>query len=230
MELSELQARLDNIRASIARAAHRAGRSPDSITLLAVSKTQPVQAIRMAMEAGQLHFGENYAQQLRDKCLHLNGAQWHFIGHLQRNKIKYVAPHACMFHGLDSIELAKDLSIWTTSRGLSPLTSLIQVKLDSYSGEKTGVEPEQVTLLLEECARLAGIRVVGLMGVPPYSQNPEEVRPSFRKLAQMARELGKSTGIPLDELSMGMSGDYETAIEEGATIVRVGTAIFGERA
>ena len=212
---------LQQVRARVAAACARAGRDPAGVELVAVSKLQPEPLIQEAYQAGQRTFGENYAQELRDKSQHLaalQGIRWHFIGPLQANKAKYVARSAHVFHAVDRLEIAAELS---KRRQGEPLEVLVQV----WSGEETksGVSPEEAPALVEQVRALPGLRLTGLMAMPPLAEDPERVRPHFRALRALAEKLG------LAQLSMGTTADFEVAIEEGATLVRVGTAIFGAR-
>lgn len=221
--MSSIAERLAGVKERIARAAERASRDPAEVTLIAVSKFQPVEAMREAWEAGQRSFGENYAQELRDKAAalaDLPGLELHYIGTLQKNKAKYVAPIATMFHALDDLELARELDKRAAGAG-RVLPVLIEVNLGEE--QKGGIEPEALESFLKPLEALRSLEVRGLMCLPPPADDPEAVRPAFRTVAGLARGLGLKT------LSMGMSADYEVAIEEGATHVRVGTAIFGER-
>lgn len=214
---------LERVRARIAAAAARAGRGPDSVELVAVSKTQPIEKMREAWEAGQRLFGENYAQELRDKAealKDLEGIRFHFIGTLQRNKAKYVAPVASVFEALDELGVAQELDKRARAAG-RVLPVLVEVNLGEE--QKGGVSPESLAGFLESLTPLSALEVKGLMCVPPPAPDAEAVRPCFREVAQLARRHGLAT------VSMGMSADFEVAIEEGATLVRVGTAIFGER-
>ncbi len=212
---------LAQVRARVAAACARAGRDPSSVELIAVSKLQPEPLIEAAYRAGHRAFGENYAQELRDKSQHLSalpGLRWHFIGPLQANKAKYVARAAHVFHAVDRLEIAAELS---KRRQGGPLEVLVQV----WSGEETksGVSPEEAPALAEQVRALPQLQLVGLMSMPPLFEDPERARPHFRALKELARTLG------LPQLSMGTTADFEVAIEEGATMVRVGTAIFGAR-
>lgn len=191
--------------------------------LIAVSKTFPLAAIVEARAAGQAHFGESYAQELRDKARELPDATWHFIGRIQTNKAKYIAPVAHRVHALETIDQAEALS----KRAPGPLRCLVAVNVGGEES-KGGVPPADA---LERCgalARVAHIEVVGLMCLPPWRDDPEDVAPFFEELADLAAR-GRARGMPLTELSMGMSHDYRVAIRHGATWVRVGTAIFGSR-
>ena len=200
----------------------RVRRDPAEVELIAVSKRQPAEAVREAYQAGLRAFGENYAQELRDKAetlAELRGLRWHAIGPLQTNKAKYVARHAHAFHALDRLEIAEELS---RRRTLEPLRCFLEVNLGNEES-KGGVAPGELAALLAAVQPLPGLRVVGLMALPPLGPTAEESRPHFRALRELAARVG------LGELSMGTTHDYEVAIEEGATCVRVGTAIFGER-
>ena len=218
--------RLAAVRASMAAAAVRAGRSPDDVRLLAVSKLQPIERVRELYAAGQRDFGENYAQDLRDRAealADLTELRWHAIGPLQTNKVKYVARAAVAFHALDRIEVARELS----RKVAGPIDVFLEVNV---AGEATkhGVAPEAVPSLLAEVRTLPNLRVVGLMTMPPQPDDPgwtaDHNRPHFRRLRELA------VGLGLTELSMGTTSDYEVAIEEGATWVRVGRSLFGDRA
>jgi len=219
MSLKEHFAR---VRARVDAAAARAGRSPADVQLLAVSKLQPSALVREAYEAGQRAFGENYAQELRDKAaeLQLPGLQWHAIGGLQVNKAKYVAKVATAFHALDRAELADELD--RRRAGLPPLDCYLEVNL-AGEASKSGVTPGALPALLAHVQGLPHLRAVGLMALPPLEEDPEASRPWFRQL----RALAAAHGLP--GLSMGTTSDFEVAVEEGATVVRVGTALFGAR-
>ncbi|MGQ0507387.1 MAG: YggS family pyridoxal phosphate-dependent enzyme [Myxococcaceae bacterium] len=212
---------LGEIEARIAAACARAGREPNEVTLIAVSKLQPVAAIEEVYAAGQRHFGENYAQELRDKAVALaarSDLKWHAIGRLQRNKVKYVAKVAHAFHALDSLEIAMELS----SRLQRPLACFVEVNLGA-EGSKGGVSSTELAAFIQSVRALPNLDLVGLMALPPMTQDPEGSRPHFQTLRKLALGLG------LRGLSMGTTADFEVAIEEGATHVRVGTAIFGGR-
>jgi pyridoxal phosphate enzyme (YggS family) len=206
------------VRERIEAACARARRPGDSVKLLAVSKAQPLEAIVAAFEAGQIAFGENYAQELHDKADALPEAEWHFVGALQTNKAKLVVAHANLVHTCDRANLAKELSKRAAARSKVQRV-LIEVNV-GREPQKGGAMPEEVEALHALLRELPALRCEGLMCIPPADQDP---RPHFRAL----RELGQRLG--LRELSMGMSADFEAAIEEGSTMVRIGTAIFGER-
>ena len=216
--MSSVAERLQAVRARIDAAAKRAGRDPKTIELVAVSKTRPVGDIREAMAAGQQAFGENYAQELRDKARELSGVKWHYIGPLQRNKVKYVVGTAVLIHAVESLDIAQEID----KRARTPQDILIEVNV-AREPQKHGVAPDALPTLLAELRKLPNLRVRGLMTMAPLDDNPEASRPHFRALRELAQEQG------LPELSMGMTQDLEVAVEEGATLVRVGTAIFGER-
>jgi pyridoxal phosphate enzyme (YggS family) len=217
-------ANLAAVRARIAAACERAGRDPGSVRLVAVSKTQPVEAVLEAFVAGQRDFGENYAQELRDKAEALPEADWHFIGALQSNKAKIVVGRAALVHTCDRASLAEELHKRAFAKSLiQPV--LVEVNL-GREPQKGGALPEDVEPLLRRIRELPSLLCQGLMCIPPAS---DDSRRYFRDLRALRDRLGDSGLGPLTDLSMGMSADYEAAIEEGATIVRVGTAIFGER-
>ncbi|MFZ5762055.1 MAG: YggS family pyridoxal phosphate-dependent enzyme [Thermodesulfobacteriota bacterium] len=219
------------IRARMAAAATRAGRAPESVTLVAVSKYVPVERIAEAMAAGQELFGENYLQEAEEKIGQLPAAlKWHCIGHLQSNKAKAAATLFHMVETVDRIKLARMLDKYAAEAGrLLPV--LIQVNV-GREAQKAGVLPEEATALLGEMRELAHLEVRGLMTMPPFFDQPEAARPYFRALRELAEALASKGLLGTHgaiELSMGMSGDFEVAIEEGATLVRVGTALFGAR-
>lgn len=214
----EVAAGLSRVRERIAAACSRAGRDPASVRLIAVSKTKPIEMLREAVAAGQTIFGENYAQELREKAAALAGVEWHFIGALQTNKARLVVGRAALIHTCDRLALAQELSKRAKAVGLVQRV-LLEVNV-GREAQKAGVLPEDVPALLEQVRALPALACEGLMCIPPSQRDP---RPSFRLL----RQLGTACG--LSQLSMGMSADYEAAIEDGATLVRVGTSIFGER-
>jgi pyridoxal phosphate enzyme (YggS family) len=207
-----------DVREQIAEAARSAGRDPDAVTLLAVSKTVPVERVREALVAGQRIFGENYAQELRDKAPKVPGARWHFIGPLQRNKVKYVVGVAELIHSVDSESLLDEIAARADRLGVVQ-RCLVQVNVGDEA-QKFGCAIGDVPALVHAFAARPMVRCEGLMCIPPEGVPP---RPFFDNLARLAREHG------LETLSMGMSADFVEAIAAGATIVRVGTAIFGAR-
>ena len=225
-----IKERLEEVRKNIAAACARSGRDPGSVTLIAVSKTKPVALIREAMNENVIDFGENKPQELREKCDILGtGPRWHMIGHLQRNKVKYVVGRACMIHSVDSVRLAREVSDEAVRKGIV-LPVLAEVNI---AGEDTkfGLKADETEEAVREMALLPGIRICGLMTIAPYVKDPEENRVHFRNLRNLSIDIGYKNidNVNMCELSMGMTGDYEVAIEEGATFVRVGTGIFGER-
>jgi pyridoxal phosphate enzyme (YggS family) len=227
-DLETIPERLAAVRALIHDAVHRAGRPQDAVRLIAVSKTKPAEAIRIAYAAGQRDFGENYVQELVDKAAELADLpdiRWHFIGSLQRNKAKPATNLAAMIHTVDRDELLDEIEKRAKSLG-KVIDVLIEVNVGDEAS-KTGASPETLALLLAKAKQAKNIRVRGLMAIPPFLDDPEAVRPYFAKLRQLRDTHGGSAALP--ELSMGMSHDCAVAIAEGATLVRVGTAIFGSR-
>lgn len=210
-------------RSELDDAARACGRDPGTVGLVAVSKTHPSSRIAEAISAGHLDFGESYAQELRDKAAELSGVRWHFIGRIQRNKVKYIAPVAWRVHGVTHLEQAEALG----ARAPQPLPILLNVNVGNEPS-KDGVDPADALTLAEQVTRVAGVRLVGLMCIPPHTDDPEGAARWFAELAHLA-ETGRNRGLPLQELSMGMSHDWKVAVRYGATWVRVGTAIFGER-
>lgn len=220
--------RLAETRARVDAAARAAGRDPSTVALLAVSKTHPASAIREAYAAGQRDFGESYAQELRDKAeelVDLGDLRWHFIGHLQTNKAKYVARVAHAVHSVDDGDLARELAKRVASQGRAPLRVLVEVNA-GIEAQKAGVSAEALPELLAAVRGLPQLELRGLMTMPPFG-DLAVARRVFDRLAALRERLGGAAALP--ELSMGMSDDLEAAIEEGATVVRVGTALFGSR-
>lgn len=222
------------VRERIASAARRAGRKPDEIALMAVTKTQPPERIREAYEAGLRIFGESRVQEFAgkvDTLRDLKAAEWHMIGHLQTNKAAKTAELFRAVDSVDSLKLAEKLDAAARALG-KKLDVLIEINVGGEAA-KSGVAPDSLALeeLLTAASRLEALAFRGLMTVPPFTDNPEGARPYFRKLRQLRDVISarKLPGIAMDELSMGMSHDFAVAIEEGSTCVRVGTAIFGER-
>ena len=220
---------LESIRKRIEAAAHRSGRSPEEITLVGVSKTMPVEPIRQAVEAGLSDLGENRVQEAREKIPLLpDGVRWHLVGHLQGNKANHAAALFQFVHSIDSVELLNRLDRAAERAGRT-IEGLIQVNL-AGERQKTGVPEEATDVILEAASSCRHVTVRGLMILPPYSEEPESMRPYFRRLKEvLRRSQERHPGMRLDRLSMGMTEDFEVAIEEGATIVRIGRALFGER-
>ncbi|MDD4237378.1 MAG: YggS family pyridoxal phosphate-dependent enzyme [Desulfotomaculaceae bacterium] len=220
---------LNRLEEHIAVAARRAGRNPGEIKLVAVTKTVPVEIIREALACGANRLGENRVQEFLSKYQKLPpSVEWHMIGHLQTNKVNKIIGKVNLIHSLDRWALAEELHQAATEVG-KVVKVLVQVNV---AGEKSkyGLAPSETVDFITSTADLAGLSVEGLMTIAPWSANPEEVRPVFRQLKEIARKVeDKVTGSRMDYLSMGMSGDWEVAVEEGANILRIGTAIFGER-
>jgi PLP dependent protein len=224
-------ANLREVRDRLAAAAARSGRPAEAVRLVAVTKTVGEDLVRVLAGAGQKDLGENRARQLRDRAATLAGLDivWHMIGHLQTKNVKYVVPASAMIHSVDSVELACEISKRSTAGQADP-GSPIQCLLEVNSGEeqKAGVQPSEAAAVASAIAALPGIDLVGLMTMAPLVEDPETVRPVFAALRDLRDRLNRETALPhpLTELSMGMTQDYEVAIEEGATIARVGTALF----
>jgi PLP dependent protein len=222
----EIGERLEIVQARIAAAAHRVGRVPASIRIVLASKTQPSEAIRAAYRAGARDFGENYVQEAiakRADLADLSDIRWHLIGHLQTNKAKTAASAFALIHSVDSVRLAAALS---RAQPSPRVHALIEVNLGAEKS-KSGVAPEGVLAILE--AAHEKIEIDGLMTIPPPAADAEAARPWFARLREIRDRLAAQSGYALSELSMGMTDDFEVAIEEGATIVRIGRAVFGER-
>jgi pyridoxal phosphate enzyme (YggS family) len=227
-----LSERLENVRRKINSAAQRSGRRPQEITLIAISKTHPPATLKMALEIGVTDLGENRVQEAEEKILTLGrkAARWHLVGHLQANKARRAVTLFDYLHSLDSAELAHRLERLCVEEGRDEFPVLIQIKLGGEES-KTGIDPREVPHLLEEIKSCRRLRLIGLMTLPPYFESPDCARPFFKTLRELRDELklqGHFGELP-GELSMGMTHDFEIAIEEGATMLRVGTAIFGER-
>lgn len=230
--LEELSERLKELRRRIADSARRSGRDAGDVRLIAVSKTQPTEVLRRALRAGVTDFGENRVQEAEGKILEIGReeAQWHLIGHLQSNKARRAVLLFDSIHSLDSGELASRLNRLCLEEGRDQLPVMIQVDLGGEE-TKTGANESELPELVEQVASCERLRLIGLMTLPPFFEDAEKARPFFRRLREL-RDRFKDAGAFGDapgELSMGMSNDFELAIEEGASLVRVGTAIFGER-
>ena len=228
----ELKERLDAVRARIERAARRAGRDPGAVTLVAVSKTVPVERLLESAACGCRIFGENRVQEALAKIEAMkegSGVEWHLIGPLQPNKVKHAVGRFALFHALDRLDVAERLDRAASERGITQPV-LLEVNV---AGEATkhGFRPADLAGAAGRMGTLPGLRVLGLMTIPPPVEKPEDARPYFRRLRTLAEavEALRIPGVSMKELSMGMSGDFEVAIEEGATLVRVGTALFGPR-
>jgi pyridoxal phosphate enzyme (YggS family) len=227
--------RVQAVRERLAAACARAGRDPADVTLVAATKTRSPEELLAALHAGLTDFGENYVQELLSKRSALDSlgalsVSWHMIGHLQRNKVKYLAPGVALIHSVDNLPLAQEIAKRAAPTGRRQPV-LLEVNI-AGEDSKTGVAPDQVGALAALVAALPQVDLQGLMCMPPYSDDPETSRPHFRALATLAAALVQA-GLPpptMRHLSMGMSGDYEVAVEEGATLVRLGTVLFGPRA
>lgn len=232
MTSSDTQAvkdKLDKVRANLAEAAQNCGRSPEEITLVAVSKRQPTDAVLQALEAGHFVFGENYVQEALEKQDEIQDERirWHYIGGLQSNKAKHAAGRFEMIHSVDSEKLAGALSNKAAELGITQRI-LIQVNI-AQEDQKYGVTVRDLPYLAESLLTMPGLELKGLMVMPPFDPDPETARPFFAGLREQRDKLHMEIGIPLPHLSMGMSNDYVQAVEEGATLVRIGTDIFGPR-
>ena len=228
--MSLISENIQSVEERIRAACARAGRSRDEVTLICVTKTMPVEDLRQAYDAGQRSFGENRVQEINDKFPQLpSDIQWHMIGHLQRNKVKYLMDKAVMIHSVDSAALAQTISKEAVKAG-----RIMDILLEVNAAEeesKFGLTCADVLPLIREIAPLPGIRICGLMTVAPFTDDPETNRVFFRKLRDLSVDIGRESidNVSMHILSMGMTGDFEVAIEEGATHIRVGTAIFGKR-
>ena len=216
------------VRQTIADAAARAGRRAEDVTLVAVSKTHPPEAIREVLDAGQLLFGESRVQEAKAKAALLpDRVRWHMIGHLQKNKVRPALPLFDLLHGIDSLELAREVQRVATAEGFRPAV-LLEVNVAGES-TKFGWDPARLPEQMEELLTLDRLEIQGLMGMAPFHPEPERARPTFVRLRELRDALVRDFHVGLPTLSMGMSGEYAVAVEEGATVVRVGSAIFGAR-
>ncbi|NQT72949.1 MAG: YggS family pyridoxal phosphate-dependent enzyme [Chloroflexi bacterium] len=217
-----IEQNVEEVRNRIAQACDRGGRSPDEVTLVAITKTYDASVVRTAFQAGLRHFGENRIQEAKAKLDELKDVQsqstWHMVGHLQTNKVKTAVQLFDIIQSVDSLKLAEALN----SNALKSFPVLLQVNI-AEEDSKSGFAVGEINLVLSEIGRMPNLEIKGLMTIAPWVDDPEEVRPAFRKLRELRDSLG------LEQLSMGMTDDFEVAVEEGATIVRVGRAIFGKR-
>ena len=228
--MNNIPANLERINDQIKNACQKVGRNPEAVKLIAVSKIKPAEQIEEAFHAGQKYFGESYVQEFRDKQpLVESPVEWHFIGGLQSNKVKYLRGKVAMIHSVDRLSLAGEISNqWGKIDQVADI--LLQVNVgDELS--KSGCAPDDLASLIQSIAPLPNLKICGLMCLPPHSDDPEQVRPYFKQLRQLSQQIEKLQipNVEMTELSMGMSGDFAVAVEEGATLVRVGTAIFGAR-
>lgn len=215
---------------NIKTACEKSGRNPEEVTLVAVSKTKPVAMLKQAYEAGSRDFGENKVQEIMDKYPRLpSDIRWHMIGHLQRNKVKYIIEHAALIHSVDSLRLAEEISRQAQKKQIHA-NILVEVNI-AQEESKFGIFREEAIQLVENISKLPGISVKGLMTIAPFVTNPEDNRKYFRGIRELSVDIMHKNidNVTMSTLSMGMTGDYMVAVEEGATIVRVGTGIFGER-
>lgn len=225
-----LQENLKQVEENIQKACEKAGRNPEEVTLIAVSKTKPVSMLQEIYDCGMRNFGENKVQEICEKREELpSDIQWHMIGHLQRNKVKYIVKDVSLIHSVDTYRLAEEINIQAKKvNRIVPI--LIEVNI-AGEASKFGISGEETLQLVEEISKLDGLKIQGLMTIAPYVENPEENRLYFRKIKELSVDIAKKNidNVSMDILSMGMTGDYMVAIEEGATMVRVGTGIFGAR-
>ncbi|MBO5623803.1 MAG: YggS family pyridoxal phosphate-dependent enzyme [Butyrivibrio sp.] len=221
---------LEFVEENIAKACEKAGRSRDEVTLIAVSKTKPVSDIRQAMDYGIKVFGENKVQEIKDKTEEIKEPlNWHMIGHLQANKVKYLPGRICMIHSVDNVKLAAEIEKQFAKADIV-IDVLIEVNM-AHEESKFGLSPDEVADFVKEIASYPHLNIRGLMTIAPYTDDPESNRVYFKGLRELKDNINGMNipGVNMDTLSMGMTGDYQVAIEEGATFVRVGTGIFGER-
>lgn len=222
---------LKEVEARVQAACNRAGRAREDVLLIAVSKTKPVELIREIMETGTKDFGENKVQEMCNKIEEIREPlNWHLIGHLQRNKVKYIVDKACLIHSVDSIRLAEEIQKEAVKKDVKKVPVLIEVNM-AEEDSKDGIASSEAEALVKEIAKLPNLQIRGLMTIAPFVDDPEENRVHFRAMRELRDYLNTLNipGVEMKELSMGMTNDFEVAIEEGATIIRVGTAIFGER-
>lgn len=225
-----LKENLADVEKRIGEACIRAGRAREEVRLIAVSKTKPVEMLSEVFDEGIRDFGENKPQEIKEKYPALpREIRWHMIGHLQRNKIKYIIDKVCMIHSVDSLRLAEAIDEEASKHGLI-MPVLVEVNV-AKEESKYGIMPEETETFIRQLSTLSHIRVEGLMTIAPFTENPEENRIYFRSLRKLYVDIKEKNidNVDMCNLSMGMTGDFEVAIEEGATMVRVGTGIFGER-
>ena len=219
---------LERVREQIAQAAVKVGRSAEKIELVAITKTHPAEKVREAIEAGQTLFGESRVQEARAKIPELpSNLRWHFVGHLQKNKIRHALPLFEMIHSVDSLDVAQDINRIAGEQGMHPRV-LLEVNI-AGEGSKFGFKPETIRAQMESLLALPRLSIEGLMTMPPLAEEAEPLRAFFVQLRELRAALEKEFDLKLPQLSMGMTNDFTVAVEEGATLVRVGTAIFGER-
>lgn len=225
-----LKENLEQVEKNIQMACEKAGRDRSEVTLIAVSKTKPIDDLMEVYDAGIRTFGENKVQEMCDKMEKMpEDVKWHMIGHLQRNKVKYIVDKVALIHSVDSYRLAEEINIQAKKRGIV-VPILVEVNI-AHEETKFGVTKEDAIELVRQIAALDGIQIKGLMTIAPYVVDSEENRPFFRKIKDLSVDIMQQNidNVCMDIISMGMTGDYQVAIEEGATMVRVGTGIFGKR-
>lgn len=218
------------VKQNVALACERAGRKEEEVTLIAVSKTKPVEMLREAYACGARDFGENKVQELMDKIPQMpEDIRWHMIGHLQRNKVKYIVDKVWLIHSVDSLRLAEEISAQALKKNVE-VNILVEVNV-AQEESKFGTTTQDAITLVEEIAKLPAVHIKGLMTIAPYVEDSEQNREYFHKLKQLSVDISSKNidNVSMSMLSMGMTGDYAVAVEEGATLVRVGTGIFGER-
>lgn len=221
---------LKKVEDNVDAACRKAGRSRDEVTLIAVSKTKPVEMLSTIYNQGIRDFGENKVQEMCDKMEQLpSDIRWHMIGHLQTNKVKYIVGHTTLIHSVDSLHLAKEIEKQAEKKDVT-VDILVEVNI-AEEESKFGIHKEEIYELVRQIAALPHVHICGLMTIAPYVENPEDNRMYFRGIRQLSVDIAEQNidNVNMDVLSMGMTGDYMVAIEEGATMVRVGTGIFGER-
>lgn len=230
MMAAEIEKNLNHVKEEINEACKRAGRDPKEVTLIAVSKTKPIEDLRAAYAAGARDFGENKVQELTGKIEEMPAdIRWHMIGHLQRNKVKYIAGKVSMIHSADSYRLAEEINIQAKKNNcIIPI--LIEVNY-AKENSKFGIAPEETKELVQEISELENVKIKGLMTIAPFVEDPEENREIFRGMKELSVDIARENidNVEMEVLSMGMTNDYIVAVEEGSTMVRVGTGIFGAR-
>ncbi|MDD6448358.1 MAG: YggS family pyridoxal phosphate-dependent enzyme [Lachnospiraceae bacterium] len=227
---AEIEKNLNHVKEEIKEACKRAGRDPKEVTLIAVSKTKPIEDLRAAYAAGARDFGENKVQELTGKIEEMPAdIRWHMIGHLQRNKVKYIAGKVSLIHSVDSYRLAEEINIQAKKNNCT-IPILIEVNY-AKENSKFGIAPEETKELVQEISELENVKIKGLMTIAPFVEDPEENREIFRGMKELSVDIARENidNVEMEVLSMGMTNDYIVAVEEGSTMVRVGTGIFGAR-
>lgn len=230
MMAAEIEKNLNHVKEEIKEACKRAGRDPKEVTLIAVSKTKPIEDLRAAYAAGARDFGENKVQELTGKIEEMPAdIRWHMIGHLQRNKVKYIAGKVALIHSVDSYRLAEEINIQAKKNNCT-IPILVEVNY-AKENSKFGIAPEETKELVQEISELENVKIKGLMTIAPFVEDPEENREIFRGMKELSVDIARENidNVEMEVLSMGMTNDYIVAVEEGSTMVRVGTGIFGAR-